>query len=132
FAIRPDGKGDVTNTHIVWQTSKQVPKESSVLVVDDLLYFNDDKGVTSCVNAETGELYWQERLAAGGYSASPLYADGKIYFQNELGVTTIIKPGKTFQKIGENDLAEHGLSSFGVTDGALFIRTDSKLYRIGG
>lgn len=132
YAIRPDGQGDVTKTHIAWEHSKTVPKESSVLVVDDLLYFNDDKGVASCLDAKTGEVIWQERLAAGGYSASPIYADGKIFFQNELGKGTVIKPGRTFEKLAENDIGEHGLASYGVTDGALFIRTDSKLYRIGG
>lgn len=132
YAIRPDGTGDVTGTHIAWQTSKTVPKESSLLVVDDLLYFNDDKGVASCLEAKTGAVVWQERLAPGGYSASPLYADGKIFFQNEAGIGTVIKPGRTFEKIAENDLGEHGLASYGVADGALFIRTDSRLYRIGG
>ncbi|MCB1063104.1 MAG: PQQ-binding-like beta-propeller repeat protein [Verrucomicrobiae bacterium] len=132
YAIRPDGEGDVTKTHIAWEYSKTVPKESSILVVDDLVYLNDDKGIATCLDAKTGEVQWQERLAAGGYSASPIYADGKIYFQNGEGVGTVIRPGRKFDKIAENDIGEHGLASYGVTEGALFIRTDTKLFRIGG
>ena len=132
FAIRPDGKGDVTATHLAWEYSKAVPKESSPVVVDDLIYFNDDKGVATCLDAVTGELQWQERLAPGGYSASPIYADGHLYFQNGEGVGTVIKPGRDFEKVSENDIGEAGLASYGVANGALFIRTESKLYRVGG
>ena len=132
FAIRPDGEGDVTDTHVAWQYSKAVPKESSILVVDDLVILNDDKGVASCLDAETGEVHWQERLAPGGYSASPIYAEGRVYFQNGEGVGTVVRPGKSFDKIAENDIGESGLSSYGVGDGALFIRTDTQLFRIDG
>lgn len=132
FAIRPDGEGDVTKTHLAWEYSKAVPKESSPVVVDDLIYFNDDKGVATCLDAKTGEPQWQERLAPGGYSASPIYADGHLYFQNGEGVGTVIKPGRDFEKVSENDIGEAGLASYGVADGALFIRTESKLYRVGG
>lgn len=130
YAVRPDGQGDVTKTHIAWEYSKAVPKESSILVVDDLVILNDDKGVASCLDAKTGEVQWQERLAPGGYSASPIYADGLVYFQNENGVGTVVRPGKTFDKVAENDIGESGLSSYGVGDGALFIRTDTRLFRI--
>ncbi len=132
FAIRPDGQGDVTKTHLAWKHSKTVPKESSPIVVDDLIFFNDDKGVASCLDAKTGEVYWQERLAPGGYSASPIHADGRLYFQNGEGVGTVIRPGRQFQKLSENDIGEPGLASYGVTDGALIIRTESKLFRVGG
>ncbi|MCB1236098.1 MAG: PQQ-binding-like beta-propeller repeat protein [Verrucomicrobiae bacterium] len=131
FAIRPDGKGDVTDTHIAWQTQAQVPKESSPIAVDGLLFFNDDKGVTSCVDGKTGELHWQERLSPGSYSSSPVYAGGKLYFQSGAGVTTVIEPSKKFKKVAENDMSEPILASLAVTDGALFLRTESKLYRIG-
>ncbi len=131
MAIRPDGKGDVTDSHVAWVHDKAVPKESSVIVVDGLVYFNDDKGVASCLDAKTGEVMWQERIAAGSYSASPIYADGRIYFQNGEGVATVIEPGKELKKIAENDIGEFGLSSYAVTDGAIFIRTESALFRIG-
>lgn len=131
YAVRPDGEGDVTESHLAWEFSKAVPKESSPIVVDDLIYFNDDKGVASCLDARTGEVHWQERLAPGGYSASPIYADGHLYFQNGEGVGTVIKPGQKFDKIEENHLGERGLASYGVGEGALYIRTEGKLFRIG-
>ena len=112
--------------------SKTVPKESSPIVVDDLLYFNDDKGVATCLDAKTGDVQWQERLAPGGYSASPIYADGHLYFQNGEGVATVIRPGRKFDKVAENEIGEPGLASYGVADGALFLRTGSKLFRIAG
>lgn len=132
MAIRPDGKGDVTKTHVAWEhDEKDVPKESTPIIVDGLLFMNDDKGTATCIDAKTGKVFWQERLTKNSYSASPIYAGGLIYFHDEKGVTTVIKPGKKLEVTATNDLAEHGLSSFGVTDGSLFIRTDSTLYRIG-
>lgn len=132
MAIRPDGKGDVTKTHVAWEhDEKDVPKESTPIIVDDLLFMNDDKGTGTCMDAKTGKVFWQERLTKNSYSASPIYAGGLIYFHDEKGITTVIKPGKKLDVVATNDLEEHGLSSFAVTDGSLFIRTDSNLYRIG-
>jgi len=80
FAIKADGRGDVTDTHLVWSDDKAVPKESSPIIVDDLIYLNDDKGILSCFVAATGEELYRERLEGqGGYSASPVYAGG-IFF----------------------------------------------------
>ncbi len=132
MAIRANGKGDVTKTHIAWEhDEKDAPKESSPIIVGDLLFMNDDKGTATCLDAKTGKVYWQERLTKNSYSASPVYAGGLVYFHDEKGVTTVIKAGKELEIVATNDLAEHGLSSFAVTDGALLIRTDSTLYRIG-
>jgi outer membrane protein assembly factor BamB len=127
--IRADGKGDVTDTHEVWSAPKVAPHTPSPLVVGDELYLVNDRGVATCHDAESGEMYWQERLG-GNYSASPIYADGKIYFLSEDGVTTIIKPGKTYKEIARNELGERTLASFGVVDHALLIRSENALYRI--
>jgi len=131
IAIRPDGKGDVTKTHLAWKYSKAVPKESTPIIVDDFLYMNDDKGVATCLDAKTGNVIWQERLTKRSYSASPIYVGGLIYFHDSEGVTTIIKPGQKLEVVATNDIGEPGLCSFAVTDGSLLIRTDSTLYRIG-
>ena len=72
---------------------------------------------------------WRERLG-GNYSASPVFADGRIYFQSEEGVTTVVAPGRTFRKLASNALDGAMLASMAVADGALFIRTDRTLYRI--
>lgn len=131
MAIRPDGKGDVTKTHVAWVHEDAVPRESSPIIVDDLLYMNDDKGFATCLDAKTGEVIWEDRLTKNNYSSSPIYAGGVIYFHDGEGVTTVVKPGKKMEIIASNDIGEHGLSSFAVTDGALLIRTESGLFRIG-
>jgi outer membrane protein assembly factor BamB len=132
YAIKTDGKGDVTDTHLVWKDDKAVPKESSPILVDDLLYLNDDKGVLNCFEAATGAEVYRERLdGQGGYSASPVFAGGHLFFHNGDGVTTVVKPGRQFTKVGENKLGEFGLSSFAVVSDGFVIRTENHLIRIG-
>jgi outer membrane protein assembly factor BamB len=130
IAIKPDGaKGDVTNKNVVWSSTKGAPRTPSMLVVGDELYMVADNGVVTCADAKTGNVHWSDRLQ-GGFSASPLYADGKIYIQNETGVGYVLKAGKKFQKLAENSLGENSLASYAVTDGALFIRTEKHLWKI--
>jgi outer membrane protein assembly factor BamB len=130
YAIKPaQAKGDATATNIAWTQDKGAPCTPSTLSAGDELYFVSDGGIVSCVNAMTGELYWSERLA-GNFSASPVAAEGRIYFQNETGVTYVVKAGKTFELIATNDLAEPTLASLAVTNGAIFIRSERYLRRI--
>lgn len=129
MAIRPDGKGDVTDTHIVWTAKRGAPNTPSLLLVDDYLFMVSDGGVASCLDAKTGKMHWQERLG-GGFSASPLYADGRVYFQNEEGRTTVVAAKPTLEILAENDLGARTLASFAVVGRDLLIRTDNHLYRI--
>jgi outer membrane protein assembly factor BamB len=131
MAIRPDGHGDVTDTHVAWTLRKNAPHTPSLLLLGDELYMVSDGGMASCVDAKTGKVHWQESLERH-YSASPLAADGKIYFQSEEGVGSVIKAGKQFELVAKNDLGERSLASFAAADGALFIRTEKNLYRIEG
>jgi len=130
LAIRADGKGDVTDTHVVWKMSKAAPHTPSPLLVGDELYTISDNGVASCLNARTGEVHWQERLG-GSYSASPLFAGGKLYFQSEQGTGVVLQAGKEFKRLAKNPLDEPSLASAAAADGALFLRTETHLYRIG-
>ncbi|MFM2095322.1 MAG: hypothetical protein RIS70_2446 [Planctomycetota bacterium] len=130
WAVRPDGNGDVTDSHIAWKITKTIPSRPSFLLVDDHLYLVNSDGIASCVEAKSGNVVWKERIA-GKYSASPLYADGKIYFFSELGVTTVIKAAPTFEVLSINTLDEQQLSaSPAAANDALFIRTESYLYRV--
>lgn len=129
LAIRPDGQGDVTQTHVEWQLRRGAPHTPSLLLLDNRIYLVSDAGVASCIHAETGEVVWQERLG-GGFSASPIFADGKIYFQNEEGVGYVLRPGDEFQLLARNDLRQRTLASYAVAENALFIRTAEGLYRI--
>lgn len=129
LAIRTDGAGDVTDTHKAWTLSKAAPMTPSPLLIGDELYLVADNGVASCLDAKTGSIHWQERLG-GAYSASPLVADGKIYFISEQGTATLIRAGKRFEQLARNELDEQTLASPAAADGALYIRTEKHLYRI--
>lgn len=84
LAVRPDGTGDVTKTHIVWDTKQSTPSRPSQLIIGDYLYMVSDKGIASCLDVQTGEATWTERMG-GPHSASPIHADGRIYFVDEEG-----------------------------------------------
>jgi outer membrane protein assembly factor BamB len=129
LAIRPDGQGDVTKTHIAWTARKGVPLTASLLLVGDELYMISDLGVASCLDAKTGKVHWQERIG-GAFSASPLHCDGKIYFQSEEGVGVVINAGKKFDLVAKNNIGERTLASAAAVDGVLFIRTEKHLYCI--
>ena len=129
YAIRPDGSGDVTDTHVAWKLTKSAPHTPSLLLVGDELYFVSDAGIASCVDAQTGAVHWQERVGKG-CSASPLFADGKIYIQDEAGLGVVLQPGKEFKVLAKNALGERTFASYAAGDGALFIRTEKNLYRI--
>jgi outer membrane protein assembly factor BamB len=131
IAVRPDGRGDVTRTHLAWTLRRGAPFTPSPLVIGDLLYVVSDTGILTLTNARTGEVISQQRLG-GNYSASPLLADGRIYVPSEEGVVSVIAPGREFRRLATNTLDGAILASMAVSDGAFFIRTDSHLYRIGG
>lgn len=130
YAIKPDGAaGDVTATNVAWSNRKAAPHSASALVLGDEVYFVSDAGIASCADARTGEVHWSERLG-GGFSASPVAAEGRVYFQNEAGVGFVVKAGKTFELLAKNDLGERSLASYAVADGALFIRTETRLWKV--
>lgn len=129
FAIRPDGQGDVTKSHVAWEEEKGAPHTPSMLAVGDELYMVSDAGIAVCCDIKTGKQRWQQRLP-GEYSASPVFADGKIYFVSEEGKGTVIAPGKKYKKLGENGFAERTLASYAIGDGAIFVRTKEHLYRV--
>lgn len=132
LGIRVDekSKGNVTESHVEWEITKRAPNTPSFMVVDDLLYFISDGGIATCVEPLTGEVIWQERTA-GPISASPVHFNGMIYFLDEQGKTTVIKAGRKFEIIAENKIKERTLASFGISEGAIYIRSEKSLFRIG-
>lgn len=129
IAIRPDGQGDVTQTHVAWTLTKGAPNTPSLLLSGKELYMVSDGGIASCVDALSGQPHWQERVG-GNYSASPLLAGDRIYLQSEEGVGTVIKAAKSFEVLATNNLEERSLASCAAADGGLFIRTLENIYRL--
>jgi outer membrane protein assembly factor BamB len=129
WAIRPDGRGVVTDSHIAWEYKRVVPKRSSLLLVDDLLFMVDDDGVAACLEAKTGEEIWRVRLG-GNYSSSPIYSNGKVYFFDQTGKSTVIEAGPEYKVIAVNQLDEGFMASPAVSGNALYLRTRTDLYRI--
>lgn len=129
LAVRPDGTGDVTETHVAWIQKRGMPSKPSPLLIDGLVYTVEDKGVLSCLDVLTGEAVWQERIG-GNHSASPVYAGGHIYTFAEDGRSVVFKPGRTFEEVAVNQLEEGFMSSPAVAGDALFLRTTAALYRI--
>lgn len=129
FAVKPDGRGDVTDTKVVWKETRGAPLTPSPVVVGDRLYMVSDTGIGACLNAKTGERLWTARLG-GNYSASPLAAGGRIYFTNESGKTVVIKDADAYTEVAANQVDGTTFASFAVDGSALLLRSDTHLYRI--
>jgi len=129
LAIRVDGQGDVTDTKVAWKSDASVAKTASPILVDDLLYMVSDDGAVTCLEAATGEKIWRERIP-GRYAASPIYGDGRIYFFNQQGTTTVLKPGRTFEILATNTLGSGFMASPAVAGKSFFLRTKTHLNRV--
>lgn len=135
LAIKPGGSGDVTETHVVWQTPRGSPFIPSPLIYRDYLYLvNDMTSIATCLEAKTGKQVWQGRLgeaASEGFSASPVAVDGKIFFTNDLGETFVLGAGREFNLIRVNRLNEQTLATPALVDGNWYFRTTGHLMAIG-
>jgi outer membrane protein assembly factor BamB len=130
MAIRPDGSGDVTESKVVWRTTRHVPMmPSPVLVSNRLFAVADEAGTAYCLDALTGADVWRQRIG-GKYSASPLAAPGRIYFFDRDGTTTVVETADTFRVLARNKLESGCMASAAVAGRVLILRTKSHLYRI--
>jgi len=141
LAIRPGRPGevlDVSQPHppdtplqlaVAWKVRRSVPRKPSVLVVKDLLFMVDDGGIASCLDAHTGAEFWRERVG-GDHSAAPLFANGRIYFCNEVGKTSVVEASREFKVLAENALDEGFMASPAAAGKALFLRSRTHLYCI--
>lgn len=128
--VRVGGKGDVTATHIAWEQRKGTPTQPSLLYVSPHLYGITDGGIGHCYDGKTGEVIYAERVG-GNHSASPVYADGHLYFLSETAETTVVKAGPKFEIVSRNPLNEKCQASIAVSGGRLFLRTEKNLFCIG-
>jgi outer membrane protein assembly factor BamB len=129
LAVRPDGEGDVTASHVAWRFGKGAPSKPSMILANDLLFTINDAGIAGALDAKTGELVWRGRVE-GTYSASPLHAAGRIYAFNEDGKTTVLEAGREFKVLAENVLDDGFMASPAVDGTALVLRTRTHVYRI--
>jgi outer membrane protein assembly factor BamB len=127
--LDPAARGDLTKTHIAWELKRAVPTQPSLLYHDGLLYSVKENGIALCVDARTADVIWQERLD-GSYSASPVFADGRIYYLAENGDTTVIQAGRAFKEVGVNPLEGKCQASPAISNGRIFIRSDKHLFCI--
>jgi outer membrane protein assembly factor BamB len=130
FAVDPTGKGDVTQTHVKWQSSQDIPQISTPVIVDGRIYMVHERGALSCLDAMTGNVIWKEQLK-GQFNASPVYAGGLIYIPDVKGTVYIIKPGENYQLVAENRMEEVTKATPAFVDGNILLRTENHLYRIG-
>ena len=130
LALKPGGRGDVTRSHVLW-TFNNGPDVPTPVTDGTYFYAINDRGIMWCLDAKTGkEIYGRQRLPPATYSGSPVLADGRIYITSEDGVTVVVKAGPQFEVLAENDLGEYTLSSPAISNGQIFIRTESFLYAI--
>ncbi|MBM3758237.1 MAG: PQQ-like beta-propeller repeat protein [Acidobacteria bacterium] len=129
FAVRPTGKGNVTKSHVAWSHKRAVPLTPSPVVVGDEIYMVSDNGIGTCLDAKTGEVRWTQRIG-GNHSASPLAADGRVYFLSEEGECTAIAPGKTYKELARSSVGERTFASLAVSGKALYLRGERSLYRL--
>jgi outer membrane protein assembly factor BamB len=129
LAVPIDRKGDVTKK-TVWKIDRGVPLTPSPLLVGNELYLVTDNGIATCLDAKTGKEYWRARVG-GNYSASPVYADGRIYFLSEEGESVVVAAGQQLKHLATNQIDGRTLASMAVSNGSIFIRSETHLYRIG-
>jgi outer membrane protein assembly factor BamB len=130
LAMRPGGRGDVNTSHVVWSVETGAPYVSSLVFANGLLFMANDTGIISAVDAKTGERVWQHRVP-GVFSASPLAADGRVYFVSESGRTIVMRAARTPEVLAENDLGARLVASPAASRGRLFLRSDDRVFAIG-
>ncbi len=129
FAVDPNGKGDVTNTHVKWMCEDEVPQIPTPVIVDNRMYMVHDRGMVTCLDPKTAEVIWKHKLK-GNFNASPIYAAGNIYFINVKGECTVVKPGNTFEMVAENDIPGTVKAMPAFVGGKMILRSDKFLYLI--
>lgn len=130
LAVRLGGRGEITRTHVAWRVTEEVPHVPSLLYVSPRLYSITDEGIVNCIDGATGKVLWRERIGSK-FSASPVYADGKVYFLSEKGKATVVEEGPQFKVLAENELGETCCASPAISQGNLFLRTEKAIYCIG-
>jgi hypothetical protein len=133
LAIRLGGSGDMTDTAVRWKYQRSVPQLPSPLLYEGVLYMVNDNGIITTLNPETGAVIKQGRLtgALGPHFASPVAADGHIFFTTEAGAIVVVAPGGDFTPLAINQLGEDSYATPAFADGRIYVRTSAALYAFG-
>jgi hypothetical protein len=128
FAIRPGGRGDVTDSRVVWTSTRGNPYVPSAILVGDHYYLVDDHGIATCLEAASGKIAWRKRLG-GDFTASPVSAEGRVYFTNEAGSTVVIRADTAgYEELARNSIDEPVFASPAISAGRFFLRSASHLW----
>jgi len=132
WAVKTDANANMSDANVLWKTKQGVPFKPSIILAGPRLYMVSDNGIARCLDAKTGEQVWQKRLE-GKYTASPVCAEGRVYFSSEQGLTTVIATdpeAKQAEVLAENELEGRFMASPAIAGKSMFLRTDKNLYRI--
>lgn len=127
LCVSADGKGDVTDSHIVWKTDQAITYVPSPILVGDLLFVVTDSGVAYCRDAHTGEIVWKHRLG-GDFFASPVFAGGNIYATAQSGSTYVFRAVRRYELVAKNEVGEPCMATPAICDGMIYLRTEHHLY----
>ena len=132
YSIRLGGQGNVTGTHIDWKETKGVTEVPTPLLYDGRLYVVRNGGIVHCRDPKDGRHFFRGRLGAiGGYYASPVAGDGKVYFASDRGDITVLAAGEELKVLAKNDLGDRIMGTPALVDGKIYVRTDGHLYAFG-
>lgn len=129
LAIKPDGKGDVSDSHIVWRSTEGAFYVPSPIVAGDYLLTTMTNGTVHCMEVATGKILWKENL--GKQYASSVLANGLVYMPNDAGNITVIKPGPTYESIAKNSIGETMFASPAISNGKIYLRGTKHIFCIG-
>ncbi|MBO0723282.1 MAG: PQQ-binding-like beta-propeller repeat protein, partial [Blastocatellia bacterium] len=141
YAIRLDASGDISladnttsNAYVAWSVTRDGAYMITPLVYGDYLYSCKNNGVLLCFEAKTGKQVYQERLGDGktGFTASPVAADGKLYYASEDGDIYVVKAGSKFELLSQNEMGEICMATPAISEGAIFFRTQGHVVAIAG
>ena len=130
LAVRPSGDGKREASDVVWQHERATPDSPTPTLWGDLLFTVNETGIATCFDARTGKVHWTQRLG-GDYRASPLAAEGRVYFLNLEGKTTVVAASEKFEKLAENELDDDTIASPVAAGGKIFLRGRKTLYCLG-
>ena len=133
FAIKPNGYGDVTDTHVLWKVSKHLPYVSSPLCYNGRVFGIKNGGLASCYDLKSGHQFYQaERVdAPGDYYSSAVAADGRVYVASQKGTVVVLDGGETFEVLARNVIGAPIFATPAIVDGRIYLRTDKQMFAFG-